>query len=125
MKNSYETLFIVKPTLTEEETGAILQKYKDEVAAQGGELKAERIVGLRRLAYPIQKQERGFYTILYYVAPPSAIAEIERKMKYDEDVLRFMTVKYTNKKELAQFEKQVTQASSSSKSTKSEESAEA
>ena len=125
MKNSYETLFIVKPTLTEEETNAILQKYKDEVAAQGGEFKAQRVVGLRRLAYPIQKQERGFYAIFYYVAPPSAIAEIERKMKYDEDILRFMTIKYSNKKELVQFEKQVAQAGGSTDGAKGEESAEA
>ena len=119
MKKSYETIIIVKPTLTEEETTAILQKYGDEIASLGGELQAKRTIGLRRLAYPIRKHERGYYALYYYVAPPTAIAELERKFKYDEDILRFMTVKYSKKKELVQYEKQVAKIKGDSKAEES------
>jgi len=62
-------------------------------------------MGMRKLAYPVEKNERGFYTVVYYKAPGTLIAELERQMRYNEEILKFMTVKYTKKKEIAQFEK--------------------
>ena len=130
MKNAYETLFIVKPTLTEEEINATVEKVKEVLAKVDAELRAELTMGMRRLAYPVQKHERGYYTVFYYNAPGSAIAELERNLKYDENVIKFMTVKYSNKRELAQFEKQVAAAKKAPEATSeeapaSEESAEA
>jgi small subunit ribosomal protein S6 len=68
-------------------------------------------MGMRKLAYPIAKQERGYYTVVYFKAPGRTIDELERQMKYNEEILRFMTVKYSNKKEIAQFDKMVAAAS--------------
>ncbi len=103
--NHYETLFIVKPTLTDEEIKSQIQNTIDIITKEGGEIVATDDMGMRKLAYPIEKSERGYYTVVYYKAPGTLIAELERQMRYNEEILKFMTIKYTNKKEIAQFEK--------------------
>ena len=105
--NCYETLFVIKPTLTEEEIKGQIARVKEIVAEEGGEIKAIDDMGMRRLAYPIEKQERGYYSVIYYTAPSELVGELERQLRYNEEVLRFMPVKYTNKKELGVIEKMV------------------
>jgi len=111
--NCYETLFVVKPTLTEEETAAQIAKIKDVLTKVEAELLATDDMGMRKLAYPVEKNDRGYYTILFYKANGDAIAEIERNLKINEDIIKFLTVKYSNEKELAQFDKQVAAANRS------------
>ncbi|ADV47119.1 30S ribosomal protein S6 [Nitratifractor salsuginis] len=118
--NCYETLFVVKPTLTAEEIEGQIARVKEIIAENGGELKATDEMGMRRLAYPIEKQERGYYTVVYYTAPSEMVIELERQLRYNEEILRFMTVKYTNKKELAVFEKMVEAANKKPAPEKSE-----
>jgi len=105
--NHYETLFVVKPTLTDEETKAQIEKTIAIITDNGGEIVAIDDMGMRKLAYPVEKNERGYYTVVYYKAPGEIIAEFERQMRYNEDILKFMTVRYAKKKEIAQFDKQV------------------
>ncbi len=105
--NHYETLFVVKPTLTDEETKAQIEKTLAIITDHDGEIVATDDMGMRKLAYPVEKNERGYYTVVYFKAPGTLIAELERQMRYNEDILKFMTVKYTKKKEIAQFDKQV------------------
>jgi len=106
----YETLFVVKPTLTDEETAAQIAKIKDIVAKNGGELLATNDMGMRKLAYPVEKNDRGYYTVLFYKAEGTLINELERNLKINEEVIKFLTVKYTKQKELTQFNKLVTAA---------------
>jgi len=108
--NCYETLFVVKPTLTDEETAAQIAKIKDVLAKEGAELLATNDMGMRKLAYPVQKNDRGYYTVLFYKAEGTVISELERNLKINEDVIKFLTVKYTNTKEMAQFNKLVADA---------------
>jgi small subunit ribosomal protein S6 len=103
----YETLFVVKPTLTDEETAAQIAKIKDIVAQNGGELLATNDMGMRKLAYPVEKNDRGYYTVLFYKAEGTLINELERNLKISEDVIKFLTVKYVKQKELTQFNKLV------------------
>jgi small subunit ribosomal protein S6 len=103
----YETLFVVKPTLTEEEIKAQIAKIQEVLTKVNAELLATDEIGMRQLAYEVQKQKRGYYTVLYYKANGDAIAEIERNLRINEDVIKFLTVKYVNGKEVAQFNKQV------------------
>ncbi len=105
--NHYETLVILKPTLTEEETANQIDAVKESITEQGGEIVAVNNMGMRKLAYEINKNERGYYTVIYHKSPASSIAEIERKLRYNEDALKFLTIKYSNKKEIAEFERQV------------------
>ena len=106
----YETLFVVKPTLTDEETAAQIAKIKDVLAKEGAELVATNDMGMRKLAYPVEKQNRGYYTVLFYKGEGTVINELERNLKINEDVMKFLTVKYTKNKELAQFDKLVAKA---------------
>ena len=105
--NCYETLFVVKPTLTEEEIAAQITKVKDVLAKEGAELVGTDDMGMRKLAYPVQKNDRGYYTVLFYKAEGTVINELERNLKINEDVIKFLTVKYSNTKEMAQFNKLV------------------
>jgi len=105
--NCYETLFVVKPTLTEEEIATQITKVKDVLAKEGAELVATNDMGMRKLAYPVQKNDRGYYTVLFYKAEGTLINELERNLKINEDVIKFLTVKYSNTKEMSQFNKLV------------------
>jgi small subunit ribosomal protein S6 len=103
----YETMLVLKPTLTDEEKDAIIENVKKVITDFGGEVAAVDNIGIRELAYPIQKFERGHYYIVYYKAPAPAVVELERQLRYNEDVLRFMSVKYETKKDIARWEKMV------------------
>jgi len=106
----YETLFVVKPTLTEEEIAAQITKVKDVLAKEGAELIATNDMGMRKLAYPVEKHARGYYTVLFYKAEGTTIEELERNLKISEDIIKFLTVKYTKEKEIAHFDKLVAAA---------------
>jgi len=109
----YETLFVIKPTLTEEEIAAQIAKIKDVLAKEGAELVATNDMGMRKLAYQVEKHNRGYYTVLFYKAEGSTIQELERNLRINEDVIKFLSVKYTNNKEIAQFDKLVAEANKS------------
>jgi len=109
--NCYETLFVIKPTLTEEEMAAQITKIKDVLVKVDATLLAADDMGMRKLAYPVEKNDRGYYTVLFYKAKGEAIAEIERNLKINEEVIKFLTVKYVKNREIAQFEKLVAAAS--------------
>lgn len=119
--NCYETLFVVKPTLTEQEIASQVAKIKDILTREGAELIATDDMGMRRLAYAVEKQTRGYYTVLYYKAEGSKIAEIERNLKINEDIIKFLTVKYATKKEIAQFDKMVASVNKNAKAPASKE----
>ncbi len=112
----YETLFVVKPTLTEEEIAAQIAKVKDVLAKEGAELVGTNEMGMRKLAYQVEKHNRGYYTVLFYKAEGSTIQELERNLKINEDIIKFLTVKYTKNKEIAQFDKLVAEANKSATS---------
>ncbi len=109
--NCYETLFVVKPTLTEEETTAQIEKVKAVLTKENAEILATDDMGMRKLAYPVQKNNRGYYTVLFYKANGETIAELERNLKINEEVIKFLTVRYTKTKEMTQFNKLVAAAS--------------
>ena len=110
--NCYETLFILKPTLTEEETTKQVEVVQSYVTDAGGEIAALDSMGMRKLAYEIDDNQRGYYAIIYHKSPGKAIAEIERRLRYNEDILKFLTIRYYNKKEIAYFDKLVAACSS-------------
>ena len=108
--NCYETLFVVKPTLTEEETTARIEKVKAVLEKEGAELLATDDMGMRKLAYPVQKNSRGYYTVLFFKANGTTISELERNLKINEEVIKFLTIRYTKTKEMTQFNKLVASA---------------
>jgi len=102
MRN-YENLVIVKPTFTAEEIQASIKAIEEVITSNGGEIAATSPMGMRKLAYPIDKNERGYYHVVYYSIAPAAISEIERRFRINEDLLRFVTIKYDTNREKAAF----------------------
>ncbi|EAI3904864.1 30S ribosomal protein S6 [Campylobacter lari] len=101
----YEVLFILKPTLTEEEVSAKLEFVKEVLTKNGAKIESVVPMGTRKLAYKIKKYERGTYFVIYFKAPTNLIAELERVLRITEEVIRFLIVKYENKKEIAAWER--------------------
>lgn len=101
----YEVLFILKPTLTEDEINAKLEFVKETLTKNGANIESVVPMGTRKLAYKIKKYERGTYFVIYFKAPTNLISELERILRITEEVIRFLIVKYENKKEIAAWEK--------------------
>ena len=93
-QNLYETMFVLKPTLTPEETQARINFVKEVITSQGGEIVAVDEWGSRKLAYKVEKFDRGYYYIAYFKAEGKAILELERVYTITEDVIKFMTLRY-------------------------------
>ncbi len=89
----YETFFIVDPDLPDETNSAVDNKIQSIVSANGGEVLAYSPWGKRKLAYPIRKRSRGLYVLMEYSGGPELVAELERNLRIDERVLKFITVK--------------------------------
>jgi len=101
----YETMFILKPTLTDEETVAQIENIRAIIEKNGGEIVSADNVGTRELAYEIEKCKRGYYYVVYFKGNPSGIAEIERNYRINENLIRFIFIKFDNKKEVASWTK--------------------
>lgn len=91
--NTYETVFITVPTLTEETEKSAVDSYVQVVTDGGGTLFTNDRMGRRRLAYPINKCEDGVFTRLLYDSGSDVPRELERRMKLSDKVLRVLTVK--------------------------------
>ena len=91
--NSYETVFILTPVLSEDQAKEAVQKYESDLAAMGGKLTHSESWGLKKLAYPIQKKSTGFYFLFQFDAEGSVIADLELAFKRDERVIRYLTTK--------------------------------
>jgi len=100
----YETIFIVKPTLTDTEIQERINYVKDVLIAEGAEIAVDKSIGMRDLAYEIKKNKRGFYQLFYFQAPATAIKELERIFTISEDIIRFMNVKYENTVEVTHWD---------------------
>ena len=96
----YENLVIVKPTLTAEEIKRQLSDIEDIITSNGGDIIARDEMGMRKLAYPINKNERDFMYVIYFKMDPASIAEVERRYRINEELLRFVTIKYDSKREV-------------------------
>jgi len=124
MTRHYETLFVVKPTLTEEEIKAQIDNVKSILEKNGATIAGEFDWGMRKLAYEIEKNQRGYYYVIYYTAPSSLIKELERNFRYNEEIIRFLNVKYENKKEIKAWQNLVNKAgAASAKKAEKEEAA--
>jgi small subunit ribosomal protein S6 len=93
-------MFIINPTLSEEEIKAQIDSVQATIEKNGGEIIVKDDMGSRELAYEIQKHKRGHYCVFYFKAPTESILEIERNYRINESVMRFIVVKYESKTEI-------------------------
>jgi small subunit ribosomal protein S6 len=89
----YETFFIIDPDLTEEAYTLAGEKLKGIVNGNGGEVLTYVPWGKKKLAYPVKKRTQGLYLLMEYCGGAQLVAELERNMRLDERVLKFITVK--------------------------------
>ena len=89
----FETLLLLSPELTVEARDAVITSLLAVIEREGGKLLANDPWGMRDLAYPVQKQMRGFYVRLEYAAPGALIAELERNIRIADGIFKFTTVK--------------------------------
>jgi small subunit ribosomal protein S6 len=89
----YELTFIVDPVLSNEEIQSVRQTYEDQVKKQGCNIVHVDDVGLKQLAYPINKRNSGiYYTIEFEAETGVAIAPLELSLRRDERIMRFLTI---------------------------------
>jgi len=92
MRN-YESLYIVHPEVVGDELTALMGKFQKILSDQQAEIVKQDNWGVRKLAYPIKKVERGNYIQVLFSAGPEVVAEYERRLRLDEQILRFLTVR--------------------------------
>ena len=96
MKNQeiyYETMYILRPDIAEDEVNKHIDKYNALLESMGGKILDSQMRGKRRLAYPIAKNREGIYVQLSHQGDGQHIAKIEKAMRLSEDVIRYMTLK--------------------------------
>jgi small subunit ribosomal protein S6 len=86
-------VFIARQDLSAQQAEAIADHFAKVIEDQGGQVPKREYWGLRGLAYRIRKNRKGHYTMFNIDAPPAAIAEIDRQMRINEDIIRHMTVR--------------------------------
>ena len=89
----YETMYILRPDIAEEEVIKHIEKYNKTLENNGGKVLDSQMRGKRRLAYPIAKHREGIYVQLSHQGDGQHIAKIEKAMRLSEDVIRYLTIK--------------------------------
>lgn len=93
MQTVYETMYILRPDLGEEQVSQVVSKYQTFLQEQGADQIEIQNRGKRRLAYEIARQREGIYIQMNYQGPGTAIAPLERSMRLSEEVIRYLTIK--------------------------------
>ncbi len=91
--NQYEVLYVITPELDDEANQVVMNKFADIITQNGGEIEKTDIWGKRRLAYPIDYKTEGFYVLVSFSANPELPRELERNMRNDERLMRYMVTR--------------------------------
>ena len=93
----YEELFIVRPDATDEQVDPLIEQLKEVIAHAGGTLDKTEKWGVRKLAYRISKLHEGQYILLQFSAGAEAVKEIQRRLRVNDLVVKFLTVRIDEK----------------------------
>jgi small subunit ribosomal protein S6 len=89
----YENVFIARQDISAAQVEALADGFTTLVTEHGGQVSKREYWGLRNIAYRIKKNRKGHYVLLNLDAPPAAVNELERNMRINEDVIRYLTVR--------------------------------
>lgn len=89
--NHYELMFIIKSTLEEDKKEAAIEAVKGIIEADG-EVEKVDVWGMRKLAYPIQKMNEGYYVVVEFSAKPELPKELDRRLKISDNVIRHLII---------------------------------
>jgi len=101
----YETIYILQPDLSDDDIKVVADRVQEVIASFKGDFHRLEDWGIRKLAYPINKCVRGRYLYLRYDGGRELIAELERRLRLNEKVLRFQSVNITDQPEKPVVEK--------------------
>ena len=87
--NKYEAMYIISPTIDEEQVKALVEKFNDLIS-EHGEIEKVEEWGKKKLAYEVQDQKEGYYVLVYFTANPEFPAELERNFKINENILKYL-----------------------------------
>lgn len=88
---NYEIMFIIDPTLEEEKKTATVETVKEIIAADGEVGKVD-VWGMKKLAYPIQKKNEGYYVVIQFQASADLPKELDRRLRISDSVMRHLIV---------------------------------
>lgn len=91
VSGNYEVLYVIDPTLGEEDTAALVAKFKNLAESRGAVAEVDEW-GKRRLAYPINDLEEGYYVLMTFSSDPAFPAELDRQMRINVNVMRSVIV---------------------------------
>lgn len=120
-KKVYETTFIVNASLDDLQIDAVIEKAKDVITKNGGEIREFVKWGRKRFAYTIKKKNNGFYVVIEFGATGDVIAKLERHYFLDENILRYLTLVLDKKALKARTAAALLAAEQPAPETKSEE----
>ncbi len=89
----YESIFIVRPSLSDEDTGKIVDKMKGVLEKLGATLVKSEVWGKKRLAYEIKRERKGTFVYFNFESQGGVVGELERSYRFEDSVIKFMTVK--------------------------------
>jgi small subunit ribosomal protein S6 len=111
--NVYESAVLINAALDDEQIGTIIERIKETILNNGGEIREIENWGRKRLAYTVKKSKIGYYVIIRFNAPTNLVSKLERFYSLDEYILRYLTISLDNDA-LEQLEKNKVQASTDS-----------
>lgn len=88
---NYEVMFVIDPTLDDEKKEAAVERVKEVISSEGEVVNVD-VWGLRKLAYPIQKQNDGYYAVIEFRAEPTLPQELDRRLKISDDFIRHIII---------------------------------
>lgn len=89
----YENIFIARQDISTTQVEALADTFANLVAENGGKVEKREYWGLRNLAYRMKKNRKGHYVLFNLDAPAAAVSELERNMRINEDILRYITIR--------------------------------
>ncbi|MGZ8846369.1 MAG: 30S ribosomal protein S6 [Pyrinomonadaceae bacterium] len=101
-KRTYEVIFIVNPEAADDEVMRLSEGVQKIITGQGGSIVKTEMMGKRQLAYEINHKKDGTYVLLEVEGSGSEIAEVERRMRVNDQVLRYMTIRVDEARRRAQ-----------------------
>lgn len=115
MLREYEMTIITRSDLPEGELNGLLHKYEGFMTADGGEILKKDTWGSRKLTFPIKKHYRGNYYLYDFAGAPANLSEMERLMRIDENVLRYLSVLVNKSVDIAERKVEIVKEAAAAK----------
>jgi len=96
-RNYYELTYIISPVLEDDEYEEIVEKFTELIRDNGGEIDEVDEWGIRKFEYEMDSKSSGYYVNAYFTAPGELIEKLERSLRIDDQIMRYLTLKYDAK----------------------------